>query len=347
MIALLALLLVGQQVDTDSLRRVQQLRIERERERLALAAAIFLDPTRTFGARLAAVRGVRTFVDEQHTAGAAALALNPIEQPRLRVRALQLTGGRVATDTSFSRQLFRIATDQAAPADLRHEAVTQLASATFGSETMQLQTGSFLTTLRAAARDPELRTRRVALRALAGQNDSAGLELLRQDLMRPSPEGPLLPPAEAVQLLGVNDPAPYYELLRRLMRAPPDAATRVAAIGLLGGDTASRAELVRIVRGRDERLAARQAALGALAAGDPDGLADHIVPVVVDEAAPADLRVRGIKAVEIKRTSRDPRVLGRTPDEFDRAVERLAERSTVPAVRNAARRYVARTRSPR
>lgn len=347
MISLLTLLLVAQQVDTDSLRRVQQQRIENERSRLAHAAGIFLDPRQTFGARLAAVRRVATFVDEQHTAGAAAVALNPAEQIRLRVKALQLTGQRVATDTSFARQLFAVATDQAAPADLRHEAVRQLASATFASETMQLQRSAFLRTLRAAARDAELRTRRVALGALAGQNDSVGLELLRQDLMRPSPEGPLLPPAEAVQLLGLNDPAPYYDLLRRLLRVPPDTATRVAAIGLLGGDTASRGELVRIVRGRDERLAARQAALGALAAGDPDGLADHIVPVVADEAAPADLRVRGIKAVELKRTSRDPRVLGRTPDEFDRAVERLAERSTVPAVRNAARRYVARTRSPR
>jgi hypothetical protein len=66
---------------------------------------------------------------------------------------------------------------------------------------------------------------------------------------------------------------------------------------------------------------------------------------VADEAAPADLRVRAIKAVEITRTSRDPRVVGRAADEFDRAVERVAERSAVAAVRGAARRYLVRTRA--
>ncbi len=137
-----------------------------------------------------------------------------------------------------------------------------------------------------------------------------------------SPRAALLPPDEAVQLLGLKDPSPFYELLRQLVRQPSDSATRVAAIRLLGGDSTSRDALVQVLRDTREGLAARQAALGALAAGDPRGLPQHAVPVVADEAAPPDLRVLAIKAVEITRTSRDPRVFARAPDEFDRVVER-------------------------
>jgi len=90
-----------------------------------------------------------------------------------------------------------------------------------------------------------------------------------------------------------------------------------------------------------------QAALGALAAGDPAGLPQNVVPVVADESAPSDLQVRAIKSVEITRTSRDPRVFARAPDEFDRVMERLAIRSAAAAVQAAARNYLVRTRSPR
>ncbi len=343
----LLFLLVAAQVDTDSLRRVQQAAVERERVRIERAGALFLDRARPAAARLAAVRNVAALGDERQISDAVATALDSTEPRAIRVRALQLTGQRAQVDTSFSRRLFALATDRAAPSDLRHQAVTQLSFATFGSEAMHAQAEEFLRTFRAAAQDPDIRTRRVALRALAQQNDSAGLELLRDDLTSPPPEGALLPPAEAVQLLGLVNPAPFYDLLRRLVRSPPNAATRVTAIRLLAADTASRAELVRIVRARGEPLAARQAALAALAAGDPGGLPQHVVPVVADERTPADLRLRAINAVEVLRTSRDPRVVGRAPDEFDRAVERIAQRSAASAVRSAARRYLVRTRSPR
>jgi hypothetical protein len=91
----------------------------------------------------------------------------------------------------------------------------------------------------------------------------------------------------------------------------------------------------------------RQAALGALVAGDPAGLPRHVLPVVGDEAAPLDLRLRALTAVELARTSRDPRVFARAADDFDQQMERLSTRSTSTEMRAAARRYLARTRAPR
>ena len=338
-------LAAGQVVNTDSLRRVERAAIDRDRTQGASAAAIFLSRARPAAERLAAVRGIAAFAEQQQVDGAVAVALDSAEPVAIRVRALQLAGGRVGVDTTFSRRLFALATDRATSTDLRNEAVTQLAFAMFGSAAMHAQLDAFLQTLRAAARDPEIRIRRTALRALAGYGDGPALTLLQEGLL--SPQAALLPPAEAVQLLGLKDPAPFYELLRRLMREPPDSTTRVAAIRLLGGDTQSRDALAHVLRDVRESPTPRQAALGALAAGDPAGLPQNVVPVVADEAAPSDLRVRAIKAVEITRTSRDPRVFARAPDEFDRVMERLAARSAAAAVQAAAKTYLVRTRAPR
>lgn len=335
----------AQVVDPDSLRRAQRAAIEQHRARLATGAAVFLDGARTPTERLAAVRGIAAFAEPSHVEGGGRVVLDTTEPAAVRLRALQLVGHAIGADTSFARSAFQLVTDTTTPVELRHEAITQVAFATFGSFAFHAIHDGFIQTLRSAARDPDLDIRRVALRALAGQGDEAALRLLEQGLGTPGDAR--LPPSEAVPLLGLTDPSPFFPLLHRLMRQPPDSATRLAAIRLLGAYGPSRADLVSVLRDATESATARHAALGALAAGDPQGLARHVVSVVTDEAAPLELRLRAIKAVEIIRTSRDPRVLGRAPDEFDRALERLAERSRAPAIREAARSYLTRTRSPR
>jgi hypothetical protein len=104
--------------------------------------------------------------------------------------------------------------------------------------------------------------------------------------------------------------------------------------------------IVRLLQDRRGSPAVRRAALGALAAGDPSGLAKHALPVAADATSPLDLRLRAIKAVEVTRTSRDPKVVSRAPDAFDQLMERLGQSPQVE-IRKAARGYVARTRSPR
>ncbi len=330
---------LGQAVNTDSLRRARRAEIERYRAQAAAAAAVFLDRTRAPAERLAAVRETSGFVEPQQVDGCVAVALNQAEPIAVRVRALQLVGHRVDADTSVAQRVFVIATDTTAPAELRSEAVTQLALASFALPQ------SFVRPLRAAARDPDIRIRRSALRALAGHGDPPTLDMLAAGLS--SPTEALLPPSEAVQLLGLKDPAPFYPLLHRLMLQPPDSATRLVAIQLLGRYGPSRGTIALFLRDSKEAPAVRQAALGALAAGDPRGLPQQVLPVVADEAAPLDLRLRAIKAVEVARTSRDPKVFARAPDAFDRLMERLAERSPSLAVREAARTYLSRTRSAR
>ncbi len=330
---------MSQVVNVDSLRRAELNEIDQARSRASAATAIFLDRSRSVTDRLAAAQDLTTIVDTPQVALAIRSALDPAEPAPVRVRAVRLVGYRVAFDTAVAGRLSTLATGRSLPTDLRLEAVTQIARASF-----TLPSPGLLGTLRAVSDDPDLEVRRTALRTLAGHADQTALNLLAEGLRTPSKA--LVPPSEAVHLLGVADPAPFYSMLHGVMLQPPDTATRVAAIQLLGGYGPSRQVIARYLQDSSEHASVRSAALGALAAGDPPGFPHVVVPIVANESTPEDLRLRAIKVVELMRTSRDPRVLRRAPDDFDRLMEQLADRSPAPAVREAARTYQARTRSP-
>jgi HEAT repeat protein len=260
------------------------------------------------------------------------------ESPAIRTRALQLVGDRVQTDTSFGKDVAGIVLDTNEPGSLRSEGVIQLSRSSFS---MHDQPSQFVAALRLVASDPDPQIRRHAIRALA---DKEVLRMLESGLETGSSP---LPPSEAATLLGLVDPAPYFDLFRKLEPQPPDQATRLVAIRRLARDQQSRGALGKILRDRNESAEARDAALSALAAGDPSGFPSAVVEVISDESEPVDLRIKAIKAVEISRTSRDPKIYGRSADAFDRAVERLAASSPNAAVQQAARIFLDRTKSPR
>jgi hypothetical protein len=328
------------QVNADSLRRSERAAVERSRISAASSGATFLDASRTAPDRLRAVEQAQALLDPEQIERGKRLVFDRNEPVAVRTRALQLVGAQVQLDTAFARGVASTALDSTAERSLRSEAVLQLAR---GSFDLPEHPAEVVEALRAGARDPDPEVRREAVRALARHADPVILRMLEGDL--DSARSAVLPASEAAGLLGLVDPAPFYPLFRRLIREPPDSATRVVAIRLVASDPSSRALLASILQERRESPEARQAALGSLAAGDPQGLPGRVVPVVADENAPADLRLRAIKAVEISRTSRDPNVLGRPPDEFDRLLERLATSSRDQRVRSSSRTYLDRTRS--
>ena len=331
----------SQAVNADSIRGAQQAQVARYRAQVADAARVFLDGSRAAGDRLNAVRDLPSFLEQQQIAGGLRVALAASEPSAIRVRALQLLGD---TDESgqVARQIAAIALNASAPALVRAEAVRQLAARSFE---LEVQPPEVVTALRSGARDPDVDVRRAALGALAGHGDTVALRLLRTGLE--SPASALLPPADAVTLLGLANPSPYFDLFNRIMTQSPDSQARAAAIRLLGAHDRSRPQLIVILRDPRESELVRHAALGALSAGDARNFAAHVLPVVADEAAPIDLRLRSIAFVEISRTSRDARIFARATDDFDRLMIRLRDGSTSPRIRAAAQHYLTRTRSAR
>ena len=329
-------------VPAQDARDAERARVERERSRIETAAAAFFDSARTTNQRLEAVRDVQAFITMQQASRALRLARNPGESLALRVRAVQLAGVPEQADTNFVTQMGSIARDRSLPVELRGESVRQLAAASFD---LNGKPPSQLEALRVAVGDPDIEVRRVAFRALAGHADSAAIRLLVDGLENPA--AALLPTAEAVELVALKDPSPHYALLHRVLMQSTDSVVTAVTIQALGKYAPSHAIIAQHFRDARQPLLVRRAALGALAVGDRAGVAAESLPVVTDETAPPELRVRAIRLVELTRTSRDPRVFARSADAFDQAMSRLVASSTTPSVRDAARTYLTRTRTAR
>lgn len=333
-----------QSIDTDSLRRAYQEQARRYREEVSRGAAVFTNRSAPADRRIEAVRGVGAFEDEAHVAAALRSVFDTGEPAPVRVRAVQLAGHRAAADGMLLRRLLSLAADTTTDPALRRAAHDEAQAALVPLHAGHVADPEVLALLRRLARDRDPGLRRGALARLAVVRDPEALRMLEDGLRSPG-QAPL-PPVESVQLLGLVDPAPHHTVLRQVLAAPPDEAARVAAIHLLGGDPQSRGRLVGILRSAGETPEAREAAMGALLANDAENFERHVLPVVADEAAPSELRTRAIKSVELHRTTRDRRALRLRGDDFDARVEALAATSRDPNVREAARTYLARTRSP-
>ena len=334
----------AQAPDPDSLRRAYRAQAEATSRRVADAAAAFANRQLSAEQRLAAVVGIAGFDRADDVARTVTILFDRAEPEPIRIRAVQLVAATAAGNEPLLIRLLDLAELRAEPVELRRATMVELEGALF-SWHPHTAPDRVTPVLRRLMRDPDAAIRRPALRVLAARGDAEALGVLERGLLTPG--GAVVPPGEAVPLLASSDPSRHYAGLRRVLAEPPDLRTRVMAIRLLAGDAGSRALLTRILHGSAEPVEAREAALGALATGDAQGLAERVLPLVSDDAAPRDLRVRTIKTMELLRTTRDHTVIaGRRLDEFDRQMERLAAEARDPGVRAAAGDYLRRTRSP-
>lgn len=333
------------QVDTDSLRRAHRAQAEATARRVAEAAAVFTDRELSAERRLAAVEGIGGFDRADDVERTIAVLMDRAEPTQVRVRAVQLVAPQSALDESFRHRLLDLVERGQEPLELRRAGMTGLEGALFTWHPEHAEAERTTAALRRLARDPDAGIRASALRVLASRGDAEALELLEQGLLAPGEA--LLPAAEAVRLLGLFEPSRHYPVLRGVLESPPTPSTRITAIRLLAGDTESHDRLGRILQDSREPLDARQAALGALATGDPARLARSVVQVIGDDSETTALRVRAIKTMELLRTTRDrSAIAARNTDELDAQIGRLATGARDPQVRSAAADYMRRTRTP-
>lgn len=312
--------------------------IQAHRAAIAAAAEVFLNPRNPADARLRAGESVAAFVEPAHVQAAAGLARDPREDPRLRALAHTRIRHAASRDSALALEAAAWVRSRETPRELRMAALATLESLLF-SFTPQTFHETLLDALRAVVDDPDAGVRQRAFRILAAQGDAAARARLREGLRAPGAAA--LPPRESVRLLGLRLDPESLPVLHAVMLDPPDAATRVEAVRLLGGYAPSRETLVRILRDRNESLDARLAAMGALHANEPEAFPALALPVVADEGADDRLRVYAIHAVRYRR----PPTLRLAADDFDAAVQRLNAQSSSPAVRRAASEYLrARTR---
>jgi hypothetical protein len=316
----------------DSLR----LLITARQEEAARAAEVFLDRRRPIDERLRAASVAEAFLAPQHRAAAAAVARDEREDPRVRARALLGVLHAIGHEDGLIADAAAWLASPRTPPVLREAAmqVTEVLLFSFSPPS----NSATVEALRAVLTDPDSVLRGRAFAALASHDDEAVRTRLLEGLRGRGGAAPL-PPWRAVELLGVSLNEVSLPVLHQTLIEPPDAATRIAAIRLLGGYAPSRPFLVRYLQDPRETGVVRMAAMGALHAGAPREFSEYALPVVEDEAADEALRIYAIRAVQYRR----PRArAGQALDAFDAAVRRLATAARSEAVRAAAADFVIR-----
>jgi hypothetical protein len=266
---------------------------------------------------------------------AAQVARDPREAPHLRTLAHTRIRHAVWRDSALALEAAGWVRSRETPRELRLAALGTLESLLFSFAPHTFH-DALMDALRAASGDPDAEIRRRTFSVLAAQGDAEARTRLRAGLR--SPTAAPLPPRESVRLLGLRLDRESLPVLHAVMLAPPDPATRLEAVRLLGGYAPSRQALLGILHDRREGVEVRLAAMGALQANAPDSFPAWAVPVVEDEGADDRLRLYAIQAVGYRR----PLTLRLAPDAFDAAVRRLSAGSGSAAVRRAAGEYVRR-----
>ena len=311
--------------------------IEAYRAEVFRGAAVFLDASRSEKERVAAVRGHATFYDPRQIEDCVRVARNLRESGGIRAEALGKLFPYLQADTALVGDILSWVRDADTPQPLRKAALDTTRGFANSFLGMVQAREQILSTMRRLTADADPEFREAAFALLCGHGDSYAQKLLAAGLEDPTRA--LLPPEKSVALLGLSLHGDFYPTLYKVMLSPPNAATRLECIRLLGGYKEAQPTILGYLQGRQEPEDVRLAAAGTLNANAPEKFADYVGPVVADEDSPENVRLYGIQA-ELLRRGESADSERRRPDEFDRVVRELSVASSSDLVRRSARGYV-------
>jgi hypothetical protein len=191
--------------------------------------------------------------------------------------------------------LIRLVADSDEPADVRRAALSAIEAGSFKTVEFRRYVPDYREALRAAATDDDADLRAEALDVLALGNDSYAQELLVTGLHEPREA--MVPPLQAVRMLGYDLHAEHYPLLRDIVETSRQQPLRRAALRLLAADGGSRALMRTIATDRGEDRQARSVAVIALQALSPRDFDRVARTIVLDDDEDDELRATIISAL--------------------------------------------------
>ncbi len=312
------------------------------RRAVAQAAGVFLDGTQSDEARLAAIKPYRSVFEPRHVQAFERTARNEREGSPIRAAALERLSAHLNRNPALVEQILLWLGNPETPPELRRACLEHASSLSFSSLGMGPFRDRIMATMRGLTRDADATYREAAFSALCAAGDGASQKLLLEGLE--NPERALVPPERAVAILALDLHGDFYPTLNRIMLQPPNQATRVACIRVLGGYAPARETIVGYLQDPESAEDVRLAAVAALHANAPERLAGYALPVVADENAPSKVRAYAISAESRRRAGQNLHGIGpANADDFDALVRKLAQESRSADVREAAAAYLRRT----
>lgn len=313
--------------------------VEARQEAAAQAAEVFLDPARSDKDRLAAVEAFPAFFGEKHLQAALGVARDSKESGEIRAAALRRADTAIFRDEKLISEILAWLKDPGTPPPLRQASLEIAEVLTFTTFGMQAVREDLIQAFRTLTADEDVNYRRAAFGALAPLGDDRAQRLLIQGAKQAGDDP--LPPEECIRLLGLDVHGDYLPDLYEVFQDPPSEAARLEAIRLLGQYPPARPDLVKVLQDANSSLESRMAAIGTLNANDPEGFEAHVLPVLQQKGAPAELVSYGIQSelYRRKRSSWKSQRLQAAPDAFEQEVRKLSI-SGQGDVKTLARQYL-------
>jgi HEAT repeat protein len=263
-------------------------------------------------------------------------ALRTVRQPdevgELFSPALQTLALGITQRPEVAGELIQLVSNQQLSTAQRLAVIDMLQEMSFSAAAFAPSRPAYLEALRGLIEDSDKRLRRRALGILSRQKDDFTQRRLVAGLQGDAK--PLVPTAEAIELLSNDIHADHYPLLRRLAVEAPTRTARVEAIGALAGDPSSADLLSEILADTTEDVKVRQACALVLHAVAPEDGARQARNIVLADDEDDKLRATSLTSLTHSRQSASGDA------ELVRKAQQLRETSRSRAVKRASSNYL-------
>jgi HEAT repeat protein len=295
------------------------------------AAGKFLNTQLSTTERIKAIEPYDIIYDKVQIQQFRNLVLNETELPEIRATALDKIYQVMPDDEGLVTLSIEWLGNSQAPKVLREEALQVMDNFSFSSMDVPDVYQKML-------EDPEPEFRLFAFTKLIVHGDARAQQKLIEGLE--NPDSALLPAPDAIGVLSMALKKEYYPTLNKVLQQTPDDATKLEAIRALGFYLEARGNLISISRNPNEKEEFREAALGALYAGDKENITEYIFPILTDKSATPRVQIIGIQMAIDVRQSVSYRIKAQKADKFDLLIKKLSKDKSKPDLQQIAIKYI-------
>ncbi len=212
-----------------------------------------------------------------------------------RIAALAQVAPAVHDDEDNLLALVGILGDKSEPVSVRMAALGVIELAGFSAPAFEKCRGDYMAMLRKVLPDADEELRGHALSILSSEGDGYAQKRLLEGLK--DGKKALVPPEQALQLLGYNVHTDVYPVARAIVNKPPNEGARLEALRLLAADASSNKLFEQLLRDKKETPDVRQLCAVALQSIKPDSMYAYAKELLNDDSEDEDLQATCLTAL--------------------------------------------------
>ena len=243
---------------------------------------------------------------------------DPDEEIQIRLHALNGITSSIFDHEDHLKMLLGVLRDDNENTGLRINIIGLLKTISFGQASRLDQAPDIKDAIKAVLKSEEDELRREAMHFLAPMKDEYLQRLLQEGLEDSSKA--LVSPEEAIQLLGYDFHADYYQKLRDIVLNPPSLEAKREAVRHLATDANSKDLLTNLLRDKNEDRIVRHLSIYGLHGMNTDDFENQAKAMVQDEDEYEDLKATYLTALSIRAKNR-PYQTDKTFEDYVKGLE--------------------------